>query len=293
MNWIRVASRVSQDAKIWRLAELAGCDRHKAVGHCIDLWGAMTEQAQDGALGDVPDAVLEAWAQWDGRRGRFAAAVRATLLDERGVVAAWERYQGAAIREHAANRLRAEARRRAAREAGSPPDSTPDGTPYRTPDGTGDATRTVRRYETKTKTSTKEQQQKTDDDDARTEVRARLPEAFRGDLDDLLARTAPRSRPAWIRTLGELLAPGADRPGTAPAVVGRALREFNARDAAGLRLFAGYVGRLERPPAPRPHPNQPAGQPRLGPGAPSGAATADAARRVAHGLHVIAGGGAA
>jgi hypothetical protein len=122
MKWIRVASRISQDVKIWRLAELAECDAYKAVGHLVDLWGAMTEQAKDGDISRVSDAMLERWAGWDGRRGAFAAGVREILCDETGVVAAWEKYQGAAIREHEADRRRKSTKR----PDGIPPEPPPE-----------------------------------------------------------------------------------------------------------------------------------------------------------------------
>lgn len=122
MKWIRVASAIADDQKIWTLAELAGCDAFKAIGHLVTLWGVMTEQAKTGHLADVSDASLERWAKWTGRKGRFAAAVRATLCDDAGCVTAWEKYQGAAIREHEADRQR----KRAKNSAGIPPETPPE-----------------------------------------------------------------------------------------------------------------------------------------------------------------------
>ena len=136
MKWIRVASNIADDDKVWQLGERAGCDAFKAIGHLVTLWGVMTEQAKDGDLSRVSDAALERWAKWDGRKGRFAAAVRDTLCNESGVIAAWEKYQGAAIREAESDRKRAEDRRKAARTSGkSPPDAPPDGPPNPPADG--------------------------------------------------------------------------------------------------------------------------------------------------------------
>lgn len=136
MKWIRVASQVAQDDKVWAIADAAGCDGFKVIGHLVTLWGVMTEHAKDGDLSDTADTLLERWAQWDGARGVFADAVRAHLCDDRGVVAAWERYQGAALREAEQDAESARARRaaqRAARRGDVPPTSG-----RRNPDGRGD-----------------------------------------------------------------------------------------------------------------------------------------------------------
>lgn len=122
MKWIRVASRVVADAKVRQLARETGCDPYKIVGHLVTLWGVMTEQAKDGNLEGVHADDIEAWAEWSGRGckpGQFAAAVRALLCTPGGVMDAWEEYQGAAIREHEADRKR----KRRGNSAGTPPEN--------------------------------------------------------------------------------------------------------------------------------------------------------------------------
>lgn len=59
-------------------------------------------------MATVPDVVLEEWAMWRGKPGVFAAAFRSQLCDDAGTVRAWEKHNGAAIRE--ADRTRERAR---------------------------------------------------------------------------------------------------------------------------------------------------------------------------------------
>jgi hypothetical protein len=261
MKWIRVASRVAQDAKIWELARLAGCDRFKAIGHLVTLWGAMTEEAKSGDLSATPDDVLEDWAAWSGRRGKFAAAVRATLCNERGVMAAWEKYQGAAIREHEADR-----RRKSGKRPPEPPNNsggTSGGIP---PEPPVETDRNSGAYETK-RDETREVQQSvspparetaaapTDADLAAEEraLRRRIPPAYWLDLDGLLGDRPATARRSWCAKLTAHLE-GMHGPAVPPERLGEAVREFVANGGSdpqkGSRLFDGYVRRVLEPPPP-------------------------------------------
>jgi hypothetical protein len=287
MKWIRVASRVAADAKVRQIARDVGADPYKVVGHLVTLWGVMTDQAKDGDLSGVHDDDVEAWAEWTGKRGKFARSVRAHLCDAAGVVSAWERYQGAAIRENEADRRR--------KSPGTPPEiprnsgGTPGGK-NRNTDGTPAATST--RGTTKDLTAgggragaSAGGRDHGGDPDVEPSpdiaaVHAHLPDEYLADLHDLLMRLERASRPAWVRDLRQLLAPSdADRtagrtpgPGT---VVGQAIREFNAnaKAGAGLRVFAGYVQRVANPLPPRANGAHPTHSHRANPRDAAGAAT--------------------
>jgi len=117
IGWVRVDAGIADDAKISQIAGLVGADDAKTIGHMVQLWAKMVNQAKDGDLSIVPDDKLEKWAGWSGRRGRFAAAVRSVLCDEHGVMRAWERHNGAPIRKADADLARKNAAKYGLRSA--------------------------------------------------------------------------------------------------------------------------------------------------------------------------------
>ena len=140
MNWIRISVAIADDPRLHLLAERLSVRLAEAIGLVVALLTHFPEHAPKGDLSAVADSLLEKWATWEGRRGRFATEFRATFLGESGVWAAWEKHNGAAQREHVSNRLRAQARRDKSREQldltlNGTAKSTPDGTEYGTPDG--------------------------------------------------------------------------------------------------------------------------------------------------------------
>jgi hypothetical protein len=250
MKWIRVAARVSKDAKVRELARRAGVDPHKIVGHLVDLWGEMADQAKDGDLSPFCDEDVEAWAGWAGKGckpGAFAPALRALLCDERGAMDAWDEYNGAALREHEADR-----RRKAAKRSGRlPPDVPPD-------NGRKSASipplrdETIRNERTTPSTSHAPATGVVAlVEVADRAVRPRLPAEYWPDLDALLERIPPPQRAGWLRSMAAKL-DGLHPPAVTPEALGEAVRAFAANGAeCKLVLFDGYVRRAAQPPPER------------------------------------------
>lgn len=124
--WIRVSVAIAEDPAIARLAEAVGVSRPEAVGLVVGVLCKLPAHAKTGDLAAVPPTLLEDWAGWKGRRGRFAAAFRAELCDEAGIVLAWEALNGAPIREAEYDAARKRRARSAGRSDRHPADSPAD-----------------------------------------------------------------------------------------------------------------------------------------------------------------------
>jgi hypothetical protein len=143
MEWIAIDVHIAGDAVTHRLADAFRLRVAEAAGLLTLAFAGMAQHAQDGSLSSVTDSQIESWAYWQGKRGAFAAFFRAQLCDERGTVRAWEKYNGANIREaHAAReRMRGyRARKKAERSA----HGTEHGTANGSGNGTANGTRDVR-----------------------------------------------------------------------------------------------------------------------------------------------------
>jgi len=141
LNWIRVAVAIGDDPDIHRLADALGCPVTQSVGLVVLALTKFPEHAPDGNLAQVPDSLIERWAGWDGERGKFAAALRQTFLNPQGVWVAWEKHNGAAMRDALAARARAaEHRRRKANELLDTPNGTGNGSPNGSPLRTNERT---------------------------------------------------------------------------------------------------------------------------------------------------------
>lgn len=95
VTWIRVHSHLVGRPVVARCAAACGIDHYKAAGHLVTLWGAVSLHAENGQVVAVPDVLLEQWAGWTGKRGRFAAWLRADHMDADGRIREWDEYQGA------------------------------------------------------------------------------------------------------------------------------------------------------------------------------------------------------
>jgi hypothetical protein len=116
MNWIRMAVAMKGDASVHLLAErTTRGDVPKAIGHIQCVLSELPAHARDGNLRGTPDTLLEQWAMWTGKRGEFAAAFRDILCTD-GMVSAWDRHNGAAIRDSDGARERMKAKRQLERE---------------------------------------------------------------------------------------------------------------------------------------------------------------------------------
>lgn len=109
MEWVAIAVTIARDPAVHRMAGALRVRIPEVVGLLTLTLAEMTQHAPDGNIADVPDTLLETWASWHGKRGAFAAQFRAELSNEDGLVTAWEKYNGAAIRRAKAARERTRA----------------------------------------------------------------------------------------------------------------------------------------------------------------------------------------
>jgi hypothetical protein len=77
-----------------------------AFGHYCALGGAIAEHSPEGFIDGVPDAALERWAKWTGKRGRFAKAVRDVLQSPDGTYGDWLDSMGKLIERREKERAR-------------------------------------------------------------------------------------------------------------------------------------------------------------------------------------------
>lgn len=99
MNWIRIAVGIGRDPSVIALARALGVSTPLTTGCCVLVFAEIPSVSRGGDLSGVSDDAIEAWAQWPGKRGKFAAAFRSHLCDTEGFVRSWEKHNGAAIRE--------------------------------------------------------------------------------------------------------------------------------------------------------------------------------------------------
>lgn len=137
ISWIRIDVDITDDPAIARMAVTLKTGIPAMVGHVVGVLAKFPAHAPDGNVSSVPDVLLEDWAKWKGKQGTFAARYRHELCDEHGVTKAWEKLNGAAIREAKADadRKREERERRrrerentkqSGRSGGHPPDDLGD-----------------------------------------------------------------------------------------------------------------------------------------------------------------------
>lgn len=99
MNWIRIATKMKSDPRMGAIAAACKVRVPEAVGLVCCVLMEFPDHARDGDVGAVDDVVVEQWAGWNGKMGTFGAAFRQFLCDESGVVRAWEKHNGAALRK--------------------------------------------------------------------------------------------------------------------------------------------------------------------------------------------------
>jgi hypothetical protein len=73
--------------------EFASLDKARAVGYLGMFWGALSQHCVGGNIADVPDSLLEEWAEWKGKRGVFASFVR-QHHSRGGIVNEYDDYSG-------------------------------------------------------------------------------------------------------------------------------------------------------------------------------------------------------
>lgn len=256
MNWIRVATKIKDDVSIAKIADACKIRISEAVGCVVCVLAQFPEHAREGGIAEIPDLLIEQWAGWEGKRGRFASAFRAHMCTDEGVTRSWEKYNGAAIRDSDAARLRAqnwrEEQKRTKKERNKPPEDTPN----------------VRRTERSTKPITYTTDVDVDEELTASSAVAAEAVSAGGDekTDDLRSQfDEPRHVLAFERHMRASGSPEAFRlelealsrerpsdgqPGIPWAVIGQALHEISLdgrRATSGMiRVFADTVQRRER-----------------------------------------------
>ena len=129
MNWIRVDVGIGRDSSIGAMSEALGVSVPTTTGHTVLVYTAMAEGCLSGDLSTVKDSVIETWAMWRGKRGRFAAALRAHICTPEGVMRSWAKYNGSKLHEMEYDRERKRIARESARAqrrepGGRPADTT-------------------------------------------------------------------------------------------------------------------------------------------------------------------------
>lgn len=119
MTWIRVEGSIGDSPKVRRFAAALNLSPVAAIGHLILLWGQVADHAPTGDLSAVPDELIEKWAEWVSRRGRFAKDYRSHFAPT-GQINDWEYHQGALVRKRERDnaRLPSHSRSNPARESG-------------------------------------------------------------------------------------------------------------------------------------------------------------------------------
>jgi len=121
MNWIRIATGIADDPKVFRLAKQCAVDVATATGLLVRVLVKLPLHAADGNIAAVPPEAIEQWAAWTGEPGVLDAALRAIFCDDDETVAAWDKHNGAALREMRRDRDRKKTKS-APPSAGIPPE---------------------------------------------------------------------------------------------------------------------------------------------------------------------------
>jgi len=94
VNWIRWDTSTPQSDVVGWLADRLKLPLAHALGHYAAACCGFGMHRADGRVGEVSDELLEQWAMWRGKPGRFAAAFRERCVDESGNLRGWWRNEG-------------------------------------------------------------------------------------------------------------------------------------------------------------------------------------------------------
>lgn len=251
--WIRVHGALIDKPVVTRLMEACHLKAHHAIGVLVTFWSGVAAHATNGYIRDYSDAQLETWARWEGRRGKFAAWVRAEHMDSDGRVPEWDDYAGRL------EQRRAQDRERKAGGIPTEPVRKPRGIPpepERNSDGTPPEFHTHARERDETiRNGTKENTRRRRGPETTLATPAQPASAAAGGAgrDALLALLSNSRRAgmaacltAWLD--GMDLPPGLGVP--TPEQLDQACREVVASVEPGListRVVRGYLARVMRP----------------------------------------------
>jgi hypothetical protein len=93
ISWFAVATNLPDRKVVRRCAAALSISEDTAIARLVCFWSAAVMADSGGDISDVPDATLEAWARWRGKRGKFAAWVRRDHATD-GHINDWDELQG-------------------------------------------------------------------------------------------------------------------------------------------------------------------------------------------------------
>lgn len=123
MTWIRWECATPQSDVTGWFAKQLRIELAQALGHYVAVCCALGEHQPDGDLSQVPDELLEHWALWKGKPGRYAEAFRLRCTDELGIMRGWWRQGKLLERQERDRRKPAGNKPQVSRE--TPPESPP------------------------------------------------------------------------------------------------------------------------------------------------------------------------
>jgi len=106
MEWVAISVHIAGDCVTHQIADRCRVRIPEAAGLLALTFAGMALHAQDGSLAHVTCSQIEQWAHWSGRRGLYGSVFVDLMCDEDNIVTAWEKYNGAAIREAKASAQR-------------------------------------------------------------------------------------------------------------------------------------------------------------------------------------------
>lgn len=238
--WFRMHANIADKPVVWRLASALKLSHAKAVGHLAMFWGKVSQHAPHGIVTDIPDAQLEAWAGWDGKRGAFADWLRAHHLTN-GRVNEYDEYSGKLEERRERDRQRKAAQKRA-----RPSDADARGVPQEGARNSGGIPAESRKNSSATIRDDTKRDEVTTPPPPAAGVQALIDRTFheigsagRSGIDELL-----RASPDPAKWAHECLAAldGLHGVTLTPAQLAMAVHDFLGNGAdRSLKLFRGYL----------------------------------------------------
>lgn len=247
--WVRVHANLADKPVVTRAMEALGVSGHEAMGLLVQFWGAVSQHVQNGFVADQSDSQIERWGGWTRKRGKFAAFIRASHLDESGRVNEWDEYAGKLEQRRATERDRLRQKRGGVAQQPSETDGDVD---QQSPDVAqhdayvGATLVSARADEDETLRSSSPPSSPGADS---LEVSSRLASAAdRSALDALLLRVP--SRVTWLAEIQASLDGMSGHAHVTPIQAGQAIRDYVGNGATAnpsLKHFRGYLEKAAKP----------------------------------------------
>lgn len=122
LAWIEVHQGIFRHRKTLKLASLLDIPRMSAAGHMISLWHWAIDNAPDGDLSHLDDAMIALGADWPESTAPFfvQAIKQAAFVDQDGMIHDWMNYAGKLVERR---KLDAQRKRNERASKGQPPSS--------------------------------------------------------------------------------------------------------------------------------------------------------------------------